>query len=64
MSQRRTGLRVIGGCAPAPQAAAGNCLILLARDTWEPFLYCGDFKVGGARILYTEMNALLKQATS
>ena len=54
---------VIGG-KTGTTSAAGNCLILLARDTSGNPYIAVILKSAERGILYTEMNALLKQATS
>jgi len=52
------------GGKTGPTSAAGNCLILLARDTSGNPYIAVILKSAERGILYTEMNALLKQATS
>ena len=54
---------VIGGKTGTTNAA-GNCLILLARDTSGNPYIAVILKSAERGILYTEMNALLEQATS
>ena len=54
---------VIGG-KTGTTSAAGNCLILLARDTSGNPYIAVILKSAERGILYTEMNALLKQTTS